>query len=197
LDLAVKLRGHEQVVLDMIDEPDKCHELLDRLANIFVTVSKNVLAHIHPYHGGYYDAVFDLWAPGTLVRLQEDAMAVLSPQLYSDFIQPLDAMTAGEFDYSIMHLHTNSRFILDRILDIDNLTSIQLNHEPFSVQLKEMLPYYQLIQKHNKPLVLRGNFTEQEAHMLIGELEPEGLLILNVVDDFPKLDKLKAAYGMA
>ena len=195
LDLAVKLRGHEQIVMDMIDEPDKCRGLLTRLNRAFLNVSKEVLARIRPFYGGYYDAVFCLWAPGTLVRLQEDAMAVLSPDLYIDFIKPLDVMAAGEFEYSIMHLHTNSRFVLEHILAIQGLTAIQLNHEPFSVPLIEMVPYYQLIQKHKNPLVLRGDFSEQDAFTLMSALEPAGLLILNLVDDFTKLEKLRAAYG--
>jgi len=195
LDLAVKLRGHEQTVLDMIDEPDKSRELLKRLAQVFVAVSKEVLANIRPFHGGYYDSVFCLWAPGTLVRLQEDAIAVLSPELYSKFIFPLDVEMAGEFEYSIMHLHTNSRFALDRILENEELTAIQINHEPFSVSLKEMLPYYRLVQKADKALLLRGEFTKEDARLLMDSLEPEGLLVLHVVGDSEDINLMRSVYG--
>ena len=31
------------------------------------------------FHGGYFDAQYSLWAPGPIVRMQEDATAVYSP----------------------------------------------------------------------------------------------------------------------
>jgi len=80
-DLHAVLRGHTQSVLDLVDEPGKSQELLYRAAAVFIELAEEFWRRAPLFCGGYFDAQYSLWAPGPIVRMQEDATAVYSPAL--------------------------------------------------------------------------------------------------------------------
>ena len=129
LDLAVSLRGHEQTVIDLMEEPDRAARLLANTADFFVEITRRVWARLPLFHGGWYDAQYQLWAPGPIARLQEDALAVLSPRLYRDYIKPIDERIAASFECAFMHLHATSMFVLDQILEIEPLRCLEINND--------------------------------------------------------------------
>ncbi len=75
-DLHAVLRGHTQSVLDLADEPEKSSELLWRVGGIFRDLTETFWRGLPMFHGGYFDAQYSLWAPGPIIRMQEDATAV-------------------------------------------------------------------------------------------------------------------------
>ena len=95
-DLHAGLRGHTESVLDLADEPAKSAELLWRLGEIFRDATEEIWKRLPLFHGGYFDAQYSLWAPGPIIRMQEDATAVYSPALYRRFVQPVDRMLAAQ-----------------------------------------------------------------------------------------------------
>ena len=61
--------------------------------DFFIGLVKDQLAITKPYHGGYEVEQFTLWAPGGIVRMQEDASALFSPDLYVKYLQEEDRRT--------------------------------------------------------------------------------------------------------
>ena len=81
-DLHAVLRGQTQSILDLVDEPEQSVQLLWRLGEIFRAVTEQLWERLPLFCGGYFDAQYSLWAPGPIIRMQEDATAIYSPALY-------------------------------------------------------------------------------------------------------------------
>jgi hypothetical protein len=195
-DLHAVLRGHNESLVDLMDEPEKSSELLWKLGNIFTEFTEAVWKEIPLFHEGYFDAQYQLWAPGPIVRMQEDATAVFSPDLYRKLVQPIDRTMARHFSYNFIHLHSTSMYLLDAFLEIEELRCLEVNIEPFNIPVKDMIPYYQRIQTANRPLLIRGSITPDEMRLLLDSLEPQGLYLHIVVDKQQEIDALRPVLNM-
>jgi len=145
-DLHVVLRGHNESIMDLVDEPGKSTGLLWRLGEIFREFTQELWEHLPLFHGGYFDAQYSLWSPGPIVRMQEDATAVYSPHLYRQFVQPVDRMLAGHFPSSFIHLHSTSMFLLEAFLEIEEIQGFEINNDACGPPIREMVPYFQMVQ---------------------------------------------------
>jgi len=183
-DLHALLRGHSNGILDLIDAPQRSAEFLMHLGNIFVQFVKASWSRLPLFHGGYFDAQYQLWAPGPIVRMQEDATAVLSPDLYRKFIQPVDRMIASQFECNFIHLHTTSMFMLDAFLEIDELRGFEINLEDFSNPVPGMIEHYQAVQAADRPLLIRDS------------LDPRGLYLHILPESKEQTDELRKIFGM-
>ncbi len=195
-DLHAVLRGHNQSLIDLLDEPAKTSELLMNLGEIFSTFTAAVWEEIPLYHDGFFDAQYQLWAPGPIVRMQEDATAVYSPALYRELVQPVDRMIARRFANCFMHLHTTSMFLLDEFLGIEELRCLEINIEPFNLTVAEMVPYYKRVQAADRSLLVRGSVTPDELTLLLETLDPRGLYLHIVVESVEEALALRRTAGM-
>jgi len=112
-DLLGLLRGHTQAILDLVEQPERARALLERFGDVFIEITERLWATVPLWHGGYFDGMYQLWAPGPICRLQEDATGVYSPRLYRQFLQPVDRRIAQRFSHCFIHLHSTSMFLLD------------------------------------------------------------------------------------
>ena len=195
-DLAAGLRGHDRCILDLIDQPAKSSQFLWRCADIFREITEEAWKRIPLFCGGYYDAQYQLWSPGPIIRMQEDATAIYSPGLYREFLQPIDRELASQFACSFMHLHSTSMFILDAFLQIAEIRCFQVNNDVSGPPLEEMIPYFRMIQEAERPLLIRGSFTPDEARLLMDALEPRGLYMYVMVDNMEEIEALRPVFGM-
>ena len=196
LDYAVSLRGHEQTAIDLMLEAEKSRELLERLAQFFIDITRAAWERIPLFQGGYYDAQYQLWAPGPIARLQEDAVAVISPELYKGCLQPIDRMVAREFESCFMHLHATSMFVLDYLLEVEEIRCFEINNDVGGPPIAEMVPHFQKVQRAKRPLLIRGSFTPEEMRLLMDSLEPEGLYLYVMVADQKEIDTLRPIMKM-
>ena len=139
-DLHAVLRGHNESILDLVDEPEKSAELLWRLGGIFREFTEELWKRVPLFHGGYFDAQYSLWSPGPIIRIQEDATAVYSPDLYRRCVQPVDRMLAGHFASSFIHLHSTSMFLLEAFLEVQEIQCYEINNDACGPPIKEMVP---------------------------------------------------------
>jgi hypothetical protein len=197
-DLAATLRGHSQSVMDLLEEPERASRLLWRLAEIFYQITREVWQHIPLFYGGYYDAQYQLWAPGSIIRMQEDASGLYSPQLYRAFVQPIDRELSSRYECAFIHLHSTSMFLLDAFLEIEEIRCFEVNYEKISggPPIAGMIPYFRAIQGADRPLLVRGSFTADELRALVDALDPRGLYLYIMVEDIAEVATLKAVLGM-
>lgn len=197
-DIAALLRGHTQSVFDLVEAPDPMRRLLGRCGVIFRQITDEAWRHIPLYHGGYYDAQYQLWSPGPIVRLQEDASGLFSPKLYREFLQPVDREVAGHFPSAFIHLHTNSMFLYDLFLEVEEIRCFQVNYELHSggPPMAGMIPTLRKIQAAGRPLLLRGSFTPDELRLIVDQLDPRGLYLYIMVASSNEADSLRPALGM-
>ena len=55
-DLHAVSRGHNESILDLVDEPEKSAELLWRLGGMFREFTEELWKRVPLFHGGYFDA---------------------------------------------------------------------------------------------------------------------------------------------
>ncbi len=179
-----------------MDEPEKSAELLLNIGHIFAAFFKDVWERIPLWHDGYFDAQYQVWAPGPIIRMQEDATAVFSPDLYRKLVQPVDRMIAKQFSCNFIHLHSTSMFILDAFLEIEELRCFEINIEAFNIPVKGMIPYFKMVQDADRPLLVRGAFTEDEMRLMVDSLDPRGLYLHIMPENKEEVERLRPILGM-
>ncbi|UCF90638.1 MAG: hypothetical protein JSW39_20435 [Desulfobacterales bacterium] len=195
-DLHAVLRGHNQSILDLMDKPQKSAELLWRVGEIFRDITEELWKRVPLYYGGYFDAQYSLWSPGPIIRMQEDATAVHSPQLYRKLVQPVDRMLAAHFANSFIHLHSTSMFLLDAFLEIEEIRCFEINNDASGPPVEKMVPYFQLVQQARRPLLIRGAFSPDELRLLMDSLDPRGLFLNIMVGSMEEIASLRPLVGM-
>ena len=195
-DLHAVLRGHTESLIDLADDPERSQCLLERLGEIFRDVTEEIWKRLPLFHGGYFDAQYSLWAPGPIIRMQEDATAVYSPRLYRRFVQPVDRMLARHFRSSFIHLHSTSMFLLDAFLEIEEIQCFEVNNDALGPPVAEMIPHFRRIQRAKRPLLIRGSFTPDELKLVVDSLDCRGLFLNIMVKDMREIDALRPLVGM-
>jgi hypothetical protein len=195
-DLHAVLRGHNQSIIDLVDDPERSAELLRRLGEIFYEFTVEFWKHLPLFHGGYFDGQYSLWSPGPIIRMQEDATAVYSPDLYRTLVQPVDRALASRFASSFIHLHSTSMFLLDAFLEIEEIKCFEINNDVCGPPLTEMVGYFQKVQKARRPLVIRGSFSPEEMRLLMDKLEPRGLFFNVMVNTMAEVESLRPILRM-
>jgi len=195
-DILGELRGHTQSILDIMEQPDRAKQALWRATRIFDEITTEIWKHLPLWHGGYFDGMYQLWAPGPIIRMQEDASSLYSPALYREFLQPYDRYLAGRYTNGFIHLHSTSMFLLDAFLEIEQLRCLEINNDAIGPPLTEMVQYFRMVQRARRSLLIRGSLAPDDARLLMDALEPRGLYLLLVVKDVREADALRPILGM-
>jgi hypothetical protein len=195
-DVHAVLRGHSQAIMDLIDEPGRSAQLTMRAADMLCELTEAVWKRIPLYHGGWFDAQYSLWAPGPIIRLQEDASAVYSPELYRKIVQPADRAVAGHFANAFIHLHSTSMFLLEAFLEVEEIGCFEINNDASGPGLAAMVPFFRTVQEAGRSLLIRGSFASEELRLLMDSLDPCGLFLLIMVKEKREVDALKHLVGM-
>ncbi len=99
IDVLASLRGAQNTIFDMVDEPDEVEERISQVQSLYWR-----------YYDSFYDIAarnedgikssaytcFQIWGRGRTVKLQCDFSAMMSPKQFRQFIQPaLDGQSKG------------------------------------------------------------------------------------------------------
>jgi len=195
-DLHAVLRGHNESILDLADEPERSAELLMRMGELLAAFTEATWERLPRYCGGWFDAQYSLWAPGPIIRMQEDASAVYSPRLYRKLLQPADRMMARRFAGNFIHLHSTSMFLLDAILEAEEIRCFEINNDAVGPPLERMVPYFRMVQDAGRPLLIRGVLNPDELRLLLDSLDPRGLMLNIMVGGMEEVEQLRRILGM-
>ena len=180
-DLLGVLRGHQEAILDGMEKPEIVKQTALKLARVIVQLTRAHHRESGLFQGGTLIEQYGLWAPGPMVRMQEDASALYSPELFRGCILPADRKIAQEFPYSLLHLHTSSLFLVEEFLSIREIGVFQINRDVGEMDLPEMSPYLKRIQEKGRRLLLRGPFSVEDYLWIQEHLSPIGLMVQTVV----------------
>lgn len=189
LDLAAAVYGDENMVYRFYDHPDSMKGFLDRAAEIFLRFVQSTHQGVPPFLGGSVLGSYYIWTPGTCLRLQEDAMALLSPDLYREFVHPVDCRIGSEADYTLFHLHASGLHLLDCLLENQFIKILQVSKDE-GRDLEPILPALRKVQNAGKCLLLKGRLNNDDLTLIKKSLDVRGLCIQAVVltqkeaDDF-------------
>ena len=190
-DLLSAVYGAE-FVLRMKDNPDEMREVIAALTDYWIAFGRCLLDHLPMFHGGTGSFFYSLWCPGRMIWLQEDAVALLSPRLYEEFIYPSDRRIASEFEHTIIHLHP-SRVIPSKLLVKTDLAAIELHIDHDGPRASALEPHYRTILAE-KPLLIWGDLTREDLEFVFSRLPRRGLAVNVVVSSVEEAHSIQETF---
>jgi hypothetical protein len=179
-DVLLALLGSERFLIGLIDNQQSMKEMANRITDLWIDVLRMQIDHMPSYKGGYIAGSYGVWAPGTVASFQEDACGLLSADMYREYFRACDSTIAAAFDYSLMHLHSAQLQMLDDVLLIRELNTINVAIDPLGPKLEDLLPTFRRIQQNGKALHLLGIFSPDEVEYLTDNLSNR--LFIAIVD---------------
>lgn len=180
LDMVEAAVPTDMLYAGFYEEPGMLGKLLDHCAGIFIAVAKKRLEETPPFYGGYMvRSEWGLWAPGSTVQFQADAMKNLSPEMYRDFILDIDRRIATEFEYSIFHTHSGSAHILPVLAGVPELKAVEVvfDPSPYGPPPLQLLPSFEMLQRAGKSLYIDGPLKRSQLDQILETLSPAGLAL--------------------
>ena len=193
LDLAAALFGDEKMVYLFFDDPGLMEGVLDFGTRIFLAYLEMHQARAPLHGGGRVIGQYYIWTPGTCLRLQEDAMALISPDLYKTFVDPRDRLIAAVADTSLFHLHSTGLHCLDCLLANEGIDILQVSKDE-GVELSRILGSLRRIQEAGRCLILKGKFSRGDLDIIKRDLDYRGLCIQAVVKSPEEADAVQSAF---
>lgn len=126
IDVLVSLRGAQDTIFDMIDDPEIIEERIQQITDIYFDYYDSFHDIIKDENGGNAYTVFQIWGPGKTVKLQCDFAVMLSPDNFREFIQESLRTQAKKADQVLYHLDGPDCIRhLDAIMEIDEIDALQ------------------------------------------------------------------------
>jgi hypothetical protein len=186
-DVLCALRGPVRFALDFYDHLEAVRTALRGLADAWMDVAQAQLDFVAPSSDGYVGSgSWRIWGPDRVIWLQEDAMALLSPALYREFVLPEDRRILSRFPCTAFHLHASALWAVDPLLQLPELGALELNFESARLDEAGTLTAWKRIQR-TKPLIAWKEFNGEAFWPWLDDvllrLGPSGPLFAIVVKD--------------
>lgn len=168
-DMLGSILGQEAMVYALMLFPDKSQRALEQVTRSFVQVIKAQEALIEDFHSGRSMGFYSVWTPGKCIWYQEDLSALLSPALFKQMLRPCGAIICKDYDYTAIHIHPSSFFIVEELLEMDALKIIQVNKDIGGPSIAEMMGLLKkIVEKKN--LIIWGDLSEDDLECIQRQL---------------------------
>jgi len=125
LDVLASLKGSENVLIDMICEPDKTMEQLQAINDVYFKVFDDIYDCINE-NGEMAFCYFSIWGPAKVSKLQCDISIMISEEDFRTFAIPFLQEQCNRLDYTLYHLDgVDAIRHLDAVLELKNLNAVQ------------------------------------------------------------------------
>lgn len=179
-DLLALLYGNTELIFAMIEKPDEVIETANKLTDFWIKFGKLQMDIIPEYHGGMGSFYYNAWVPNGTIWHQENASALLSPELYEQFIKPCDGKIIASFDHCIMHQHSVGYIPFKHFIDMGFL-ALELHIDTGGPSAEQLFDIQKEILS-KKPMIIWGDIPETDLDWIFSKLPPEGVAVITVVD---------------
>jgi hypothetical protein len=125
LDVLASIRGTQDVLMEMIMDPEGLEMQLQKVNDIYFQVFDRIYNIIREGDEMAF-CYFSLWGPGKVSKLQSDISVMISEDDFRRFVLPYTREQCQKIDYTLYHLDgVDAQRHLDAILEIDELNAIQ------------------------------------------------------------------------
>ena len=146
------LRGTQQLLLDLMDDPAGVREAELKLVDDWIVVFTHQV-DILCRDGGLYATWFPLWAPGRFYPMQCDVSYGISPESFRECFVPALRKWAEFLDYAIYHLDGVGAFhVVDEVCGIEKIGAIQVLPGAGKPGPLHYLDVLRRVQRHGKGL---------------------------------------------
>lgn len=126
IDVLASLRGAQDILFDLLDEPEKIGERIQEVTDIYFEYYDRFYEIIKDEEGGNAYTVFQIWGPGKTVKLQCDFSAMMSPEDFRQYIQPSLRTQAENADHVLYHLDGPAAIKhMDALMEIEGIDALQ------------------------------------------------------------------------
>ena len=191
-DLIAALYGNNKFIFAFMENSTKTKELCFRLTNFFISFAKEILEHIPLFHNGVGSFYYNMWAPSGSIWHQEDATALLNPNIYEQFILPCDVKIAKAFNGCFMHMHPTGFYPYKQLLDTQ-MTALELHIDAGGPSAEKLYPVHREILDH-KPLLIWGQISEKDLDWIFNKLPSQGLAVNVAIESIEQAEKIWKRY---
>ena len=125
LDVLASLKGPDNVLVDLILEPERTLEQLAEINKVYFDVFDRIYDIIN-MEGEMAFCYFSLWAPGKVSKLQVDLSIMISEEDFRHFCLPFLEEQTRQIDYTLYHLDgVDAIRHLDAVLELKELNGVQ------------------------------------------------------------------------
>jgi hypothetical protein len=191
LDILCALIGESEVIYNFYDEPEFVKQSLAKLSEVFNEFLRVQIELTPEYYGGYGIGQMYMWTPGTNCRIQEDAMALITPAHYDEFVYETDEKITSVTNYSLYHVHATGMFIMDKIVRNNNLSIVQVMKDEGDTKISDLIEGMKTIQKAGKSVLVKGKFDKDDIEVMRKNLDRRALSLGCVVNNKEDANELK------
>ncbi|MBI5722796.1 MAG: hypothetical protein HZA50_02475 [Planctomycetes bacterium] len=194
IDILASLRGAEQMLMDMLERPEWVERKVREINEAFFEAYQRIYEIIRNPDGGSAWAAFKIWGPGKTGKVQCDASAMFSAEMFGRFVRPALEEQCDWLDYSMFHLDGHQCIChLDELLSIESLDAIEWTPDPQvpTGGSPHWYDMYRRILKAGKSVQAIG-VGYDEVIPLLDAVGPKGMYILADVKTTGQAEKLAA-----
>ena len=191
-DLLAAVYGSPDFLFALMDRPREMKRVVRKLTDLWIAFARSQLEVIPDFYGGTGSFYYEAWLPGKGVWLQEDASALMSPELFGEYIAPAVHEIAGSFDCSVIHLHPSTYIPVEHLVEAP-LSAVELHIDFGGPRAEELYPYYRRILDH-KPLIIWGDLTPEDLNFVARKLDRQALALLPVVASREQAEEIWSRY---
>lgn len=100
LDTLAAMRGNERLLIDLIERPEWVHNCLRQITDRYFHYYDILYDMMRDEVGG---SVYWLWAPGRMTKFQCDFSAMISAEMFKEFMVPIFTEMSERVSYCIYH----------------------------------------------------------------------------------------------
>ncbi len=195
IDALTCIRGSEEMLIDMIDEPEFVSAAIKKIVDVWATTEHEFFNILKENNlGGSSHGWMQLWADKIHTQLQCDFSVMISPAMFEKFALPELEACAKAVDYCTYHLDgIEQKRHLDMILSVKEINNIQWTPVAGQPKTSFSIEALQKIQKAGKGLVISPQIDELE--FIFSNLSAKGLQVIvhDVKDEEMAQDIIKLA----
>jgi hypothetical protein len=178
-DTYASLRDSQLALVDLYDRPGFVKEKIAEINQAFFDAFDAIYDIIRLPDGSSSFWAFDLWSPGKCAKVQCDASAMLSPQMFREFVVPALTAQCAWLDRSMFHLDGSQCIVhLDALLEIAQLDAVEWTPDPKVPRGGDPHWYdmYRAIRRAGKSVQAIG-VRPEEVVPLLDAVGPEGMYV--------------------
>jgi len=123
VDTLAAMRGTLNLLADMIENKEFCHSMLKQLVDMYFVYYDQIYNIIKDEEGG---SVYWVYAPGRIAKLQCDYSAMISKDMFEEYVVQYLNQIHERLDYSFYHFDgPQAIHHLDSLLNMPKLGGIQ------------------------------------------------------------------------
>ena len=126
VDILSAMRGPQPFCMDLFDSPEPIKEQNVRVQEAWEKAFDAFYERIREEDGSSSFTAFRVWGPGKTAKVQCDFNAMIGPDQFREFVQPMLTRQCEFLDYSVFHLDGPDAIRhADALMEIDALNALQ------------------------------------------------------------------------